>query len=109
MAGESLLASKINLLFDVMHKGGEPALSTDAAAAAISVRSGVSVSAVDLARVRSGDKINATADELRAIASFFGVAERYLLTAGPVPEIDASLNRLRALRDAGVRWSGGEA
>lgn len=109
VADQSVLASKINLLFDVMHKRGEPAVSTDTAAAAISARSGVPMSAVDLARLRSGDKIDATEDELRAIASFFGVAERYLLTAGPVPEIDASLSRLRALRDAGVRRSGGDS
>lgn len=104
-AAESVLASKLSRLFAVMHKRDEPEVSTDAAAEAISARSGVLVSAADLERLRSGDKTDPTVDQLRAIAAFFGVAERYLLTAGPVPDVDASLELLRALRDAGVRWS----
>lgn len=100
-------ATKINRLFEVMHKRGEPPVSTRAAAEAISDQSGVHIGVEDLEALRSGDKTDPTTAELSAIARFFGVSERYLLSAGPVADIEAQLGLLRGLRDAGIRAAGG--
>lgn len=98
----SELATKINRLFEVMHKRNEPPLSTRAAAEAISAHSGVHIGVADLEGLRSGDKSDPSDAELGAIAGFFGVSERYLLSAGPVADIEAQLSLLCELRDAGI-------
>ncbi|PQM49158.1 Nucleoid-associated protein EspR [Mycobacterium talmoniae] len=97
------LALKINRLFGVMHKHGEPPLTTEAAAELISAQTGVRLSAADLARLRSGEAMDAAVAELRAIATFFGVPASFLTTSGTDPDLDAQLNLLRAMRDAGVQ------
>jgi hypothetical protein len=105
MTGPALgeLALKINRLFEVMHKRGEPPLTNSAAAELISSESGVPLTGTDLARLRSGEKIDPGGAELRAIAKFFGVPESYLVAAGTDPDLNAQLNLLRVMRDAGVR------
>jgi ESX-1-secreted protein regulator len=97
------LALKINRLFEVGHKRDEPPLTNSAAAELISSESGVPLTGTDLARLRSGEKVDLTGAELRAIAKFFGVPESYLATTGTDPDLDAQLNLLRVMRDAGVR------
>lgn len=93
----NLLSARINRLFAVMHKRDEPELSTRAAAAAITARTGVRVSAQTLAELRAG---TATADDetAAAITKFFGVPPRYL-RPGPAVDIDRQLDLLCALRD----------
>jgi hypothetical protein len=97
------LAMKIDRLFELMHKRDEPPLTNSVAAELISIESGVPLRGTDLARLRSGVKIDPTGDELRAIATFFGVPESYLARPGTDPRLDAQLNLLRVMRDAGVR------
>lgn len=97
------LALKINRLFEIMHKRDELPLANGAAAELISRESGAPLSADDLAKLRSGEKIDLTSAELRAIAKFFGVPESYLAAAGTDPDLDAQLNFLRVIREAGVR------
>jgi hypothetical protein len=106
------LALKINRLFEVAHRQDEPPLTNSAAAELISSESGVPLTGTDLARLRSGEKVDPTEAELRAISIFFGVPESYLAAAGTDPDLDAQLNLLRVMRDAGVRSfnvSGGSA
>jgi transcriptional regulator with XRE-family HTH domain len=103
MSRPAVLALKINLLFDVLHKRAEAPLTTEAAADAIAAQSGVPISAADLNALRSGANTDPNNEQLGAIAEFFGVPKDYLLAAGPVPDIDAQLNLLRDLRDAGIR------
>ncbi|MEU0497977.1 helix-turn-helix transcriptional regulator [Mycobacterium sp. NPDC006124] len=86
-----------------MRKPSDPPLSNAAAAEAITTKTGVSISAAYLWQLRSGMKTNPTVTHLRAIAQFFGVAPSYLVDPGIDPEIDAQLNLLQAMRDAGVR------
>ena len=99
----SELSIKLNKLFDTMRKPSDPPLSNAAAAEAITRKTGVSISSAYLWQLRTGVKTNPTVTHLRAIAQFFGVAPSYLVDPGIDPEIDAQLNLLQAMRDAGVR------
>ncbi len=99
----SELSIKLNKLFGIMHKASQPPLSNAAAAEAITDKTGVSISAAYLWQLRNGMKTNPTVTHLRAIAQFFGVAPSYLIDPGIDPDIDAQLNLLEAMRDAGVR------
>lgn len=101
--GDSELSVKINRLFETMRKPSDPPLSNAAAAAAITAKTGVSISAAYLWQLRSGLKTNPTVAHLRAIAEFFGVPASYLVDAGINQDIDAQLRLLQSFRDAGVR------
>lgn len=98
----SELSIKLNKLFDIMRKPSDPPLSNAAAAEAITRKTGVAISAAYLWQLRSGLKTNPTVAHLRAIAQFFGVAPSYLVDPGIDPDVDAQLNLLQAMRDAGV-------
>ncbi len=97
------LAARLNKLFELMRKAGTPPLSNAAAAAAITDKTGVSISPAYLWQLRSGIKTNPTVAHLRAIADFFGVPPSYLVDRGTDQAIDAQLSLLQALRDNGVR------
>jgi len=99
----SELSIKLNKLFDTMRKPSDPPLSNAAAAEAITRKTGISISSAYLWQLRTGAKTNPTVTHLRAIAQFFGVAPSYLIDPGIDPDIDAQLNLLQAMRDAGVR------
>ncbi|MGH3580212.1 MAG: XRE family transcriptional regulator [Mycobacterium sp.] len=86
-----------------MRKPSQQPLSNAAAAEAIEAKTGVSISSAYLWQLRNGMKTNPTVAHLRAIAQFFGVAPSYLVDPGIDPDIDAQLNLLEAMRDAGVR------
>ncbi|WP_253843192.1 helix-turn-helix domain-containing protein, partial [Mycobacterium colombiense] len=86
-----------------MRKAGAAPLSNAAAAAAITKKTGVSISPAYLWQLRSGVKRNPTVAHLRAIAEFFGVPASYLIDRNTDPAIEAQLNLLQALRDNGVR------
>lgn len=103
MGGPGETAARINRLFDVMHKRAEPPLSTSLAAAAITAETGVQFSTDQLESLRAGQGAIPADAELTAIAKFFGISARYLLTPGPHNDIEAQLNLLEAMRDAGVR------
>ena len=97
------LGARLNKLFEVMHRPSAPPLTNAAAAAAITEKTGVSISPPYLWQLRNGVKDNPTVSHLRAIAEFFGVPASYLIDRDPDPQIDAQLNLLQALRDSGVR------
>ncbi|OBI38940.1 helix-turn-helix domain-containing protein [Mycobacterium colombiense] len=97
------LASRLTKLFEVMRKAGTAPLSNAAAAAAITEKTGVSISPAYLWQLRSGIKRNPTVAHLRAIAEFFGVPASYLIDRDPDQKIDAQLTLMQALRDVGVR------
>jgi transcriptional regulator with XRE-family HTH domain len=102
-ADESALAARLNKLFEVMRRPNTPPLSNAAAAAAITEKTGVSISPAYLWQLRNGIKDNPTVAHLRAIAEFFGLPASYLIDGDPDPNIDAQLNLLQALRDRGIR------
>ena len=100
---QSELSVKLNKLFEIMRKPTDSPLSNAAAAEAITQETGVSISAAYLWQLRTGVKTNPTVQHLRAIAQYFGVAPSYLIDPGIDEHIDAQLNLLQAMRDAGVR------
>lgn len=102
-AEKSELAARLNRLFEVMRRPNTPPLSNAAAAAAITAKTGVSISPAYLWQLRSGAKTNPTVQHLRAIADYFGVPASYLLDRDVDANIEAQLEILQALRDAGVR------
>ncbi|OBJ64213.1 helix-turn-helix domain-containing protein, partial [Mycobacterium colombiense] len=95
---DSELALRLTKLFEVMRKAGAAPLSNAAAAAAITEKTGVSISPAYLWQLRSGVKRNPTVAHLRAIAEFFGVPASYLIDRNTDPAIEAQLNLLQALR-----------
>lgn len=97
------LAVKLNQLFEVMRKAGTPPLSNAATAAAITSKTGVSISPAYLWQLRNGIKTNPTVQHLRAIADFLGVPASYLIDRDTDPKIEAQLTLMQALRDSGVR------
>lgn len=99
-AMNSTLADRLNKLFAVMHRAGEPPLSNAAATEAMTRRTGVSFNHNDLEQWRAGMRIDATGEQLEAIAKYFGVPTVYL--TDPTDEVvDAQLNVLRAMRGSG--------
>lgn len=99
----SELAEKLNRLFGVMRKPGQPPLSNAAAAEAITAKTGVAISAAYLWQLRTGAKTNPTISHLRAIAEYFGVPASYLIDEGDPNGIGEQLATLQTFRDAGVR------
>ncbi|MCT7364004.1 hypothetical protein A7G45_31455 [Mycolicibacterium llatzerense] len=91
------LSAKINRLFEVMHRRDEPAMSTEAAAAGIVERTGVTIDPAYLGRLRSGAESAPKISELMAIASFFGVSSEYLTEDRA--DIEDQLTLLELMRD----------
>lgn len=96
------LAQRINRLFDTMRRPGDAPLSHAAAAEQITEKTGVPISAAYIWQLRVGRKSNPTVAHLQAIAEFFGVPPSYLLDKDVDPKLDAQLELLQSLRDAGV-------
>lgn len=95
------LARRINRLFDVMHKRAEPPLSTGDAVESITARGGLPLTVAALDALRAGGDTEATAEQLSALAEFFGVPPQYLVDTDAASNIDTQLTILRTIRDAG--------
>lgn len=106
-AAPDVLAGRLNKLFEVFHRLGEPALSNAEAAAAITLKTGVAVGAEDLDRLRNPAKPQGTHSpgpvQLEAVEDFFGVSRGYLTDRDPDPAIAAQLDLLATLRDTNAR------
>jgi len=94
----SNVAAKINRLFEVMHRRGEDAMSTDAAAQSISTQTGVEIGGAYLRELRAGTVTTPSVAELRAIATFFGFSPEYL--TDDRPDIEDQLTLLELMRDS---------
>ena len=97
------LAARLERLFDTMRRRDARPMSNAAAAKAITEKTGVSISAAYLWQLRSGKSTNPTVEPLRAIAEFFGISASYLIEAEVDPKIEAQLELIQVLRDAGIR------
>ena len=102
MAAPTSLAAKLDRLFAVKHRAGERELSYEAVAAGIAAMGGTKISPANLQQLRSGRKSNPTIATVKAIAAFFGVPAAYFLDDDAAERIDAELELLSAMRDAGV-------
>ena|SRR5438270_10429626 len=97
------LAEKINRLFEVMHPKSEAPRSNDDVAAAINAAGKTKISASYLWLLRTGKRDNPTRQHLQAIADYFGVDPSYFFDAAAARAIEAELDLLAAMRDAGVK------
>lgn len=96
------IAEKLNHLFETVHPAGRGPYTNREVANAVSANGGPKISATYVWQLRRGERTNPTVDHLRALAGFFGVPASYFLD-DDTERIDAELDLLVALRDAGVR------
>lgn len=98
------LADKIERLFATMHPASRGPYSLQEVSDSIREQYGVSISVNQLWELRRGKKTNPRKDQLEALARFFRVPITYFFDdKGISDEIDAELELLGAMRDAGVK------
>jgi transcriptional regulator with XRE-family HTH domain len=87
---------------EVRQPGGQAEPSYMAVAEAIRATQGVQISHTYIWQLRTGRRDNPTVAHLTALATYFGVPVAYFLDDEQTAKIDAQLELLRTLRDAGV-------
>ena len=98
------LATKIERLFKTMHPASRGPYTLQEVSDGIRERYGVSISVNQLWELRHGKKANPRKEQLEALALFFRVPVTYFFDDHPASdEIDAELELLGAMRDAGVK------
>lgn len=99
------LAQKIDHLFHHVHPADRGEYTHQEVADGIRRQGGPTISASYLWQLRRGDRDNPTMRHLEALAGFFGVPPAYFFEADEetAARIEAELELLSALRDAGVR------
>jgi transcriptional regulator with XRE-family HTH domain len=97
------LAEKLDHLFRTVHPRHRGEFSLEEAAAEIGRRGGATISANYLWLLRKGRRDNPTKKHLEALADLFGISPLYFFDDEAAEQIDAELELLGALRDAGVR------
>jgi transcriptional regulator with XRE-family HTH domain len=100
--GHSVLADRLNRLFETVQPPGRGPYSNEEVARAIRAE-GSDISRAYLSYLRNGDRDNPTLQHLEALARFFGVPTAYFFDNDIAAETDAQLEIVAALRDAGVR------
>jgi transcriptional regulator with XRE-family HTH domain len=100
--GGRFSAKKLDHLMRTVHPAGRGPYSYAEVAKAIGERGG-QISATYIWQLRTGVKDNPTLAHLKALADFFGVRPSYFLDDDESERIDAGLERLLTLRDAGAR------
>ncbi|MGK5685441.1 helix-turn-helix domain-containing protein [Actinoplanes sp. URMC 104] len=96
--GAFSIARKLDRLF----KQSSPEPSYMAVAEAVRSGQGVAISHTYIWQLRTGRRDNPTVTHLTALAAYFGVPVAYFLDDEQAERIDAQLELLRTIRDAGV-------
>jgi hypothetical protein len=97
------LANKLDHLFKTVHPANRGEFSYREVAAAIEAQGGPTISASYIHMLRTGGKDNPTKRHIEGLARFFGVPPGYFFDDEEADKIDAQLEVLAAMRDAGVR------
>ena len=97
------LAYKLNRLFATMHSRHRGEYTLQEVIDGIRQRGGPTLSMTYLSQLRNGTRDNPTKQHLEALADFFGVNPAYFFDAAAADQIDAQLDLLAAMREAGVR------
>jgi transcriptional regulator with XRE-family HTH domain len=97
------LAQKLDRLFQSIHTRGRAEISYREVARAIEEMGGPTVSASYLHALRTGSRDNPTMKHLEALAAFFGVPPAYFFDDAAAARVDAQLELLAEMRDAGIR------
>jgi transcriptional regulator with XRE-family HTH domain len=99
VVGAFSIAGKLDRLF---REAGRAEPSYMAIAEAIRAQQGVPISHTYIWQLRTGRRDNPTVQHLTALATFFGVPVSYFLDDEQTRRVDAQLDLLRTIRDAGV-------
>lgn len=102
MVGAFSIAEKLDRLFGQAQAAGQPEPSYMAVAEAIRAKQGVQISHTYIWQLRTGRRDNPTVAHLTALATYFGVPVAYFLDDEQTRRIDAQLELLKTIRDAGV-------
>jgi len=102
LAGAPTLAQKLDHLFQTVHEPGRGPYSNDHVAREISEKFGVKITGQYLFYLRNGQRDNISVDKLRAIARFFGIGLHYFDDDEYAARVDADLQLLASLREAGA-------
>ena len=102
MVGAFSIAERLDRLFRQLRAAGGPEPSYMAVAEAIRAQQGVPISHTYIWQLRTGKRDNPTVQHLTALATYFGVPVAYFLDDEQTERVDAQLDLLRTLRDAGV-------
>ncbi|MBZ6205834.1 helix-turn-helix domain-containing protein [Streptomyces olivaceus] len=97
------LAERLDHLFTTVHPKGRGPYSYEEVASGIKRQGGATISASYIWQLRSGGKDNPTKRHLEALGSFFGVPVSYFFDDEESRRIQAEIDALAAMRDAGVR------
>jgi transcriptional regulator with XRE-family HTH domain len=96
------LAERLNCLFETVHPPGRAPYSNEEVARAVREQGG-DISRAYLSYLRNGERANPTFQHLQALARFFGVTPAYFFDDDVAAEVNAQLDLVVSLRDAGVR------
>ena len=96
--GAFSIAGRLDRLFKQLR----PEPSYMAVAEAVRSEQGVSISHTYIWQLRTGRRNNPTIQHLTALATYFGVPVAYFIDDDHTTRIDAQLDLLRTIRDAGV-------
>jgi len=102
VVGAFSIADRLDRLFRQLRPAGQPEPSYMAVAEAIRAQQGVPISHTYIWQLRTGRRGNPTIQHLTALATYFGVPVAYFLDDERTAVVDAQLELLRTLRDAGV-------
>ncbi len=102
-ATEGTLAEKLDRLFRTVHPRGRGEYSNEEVVEGIRQRGGPAISHTYLWQLRKGLRTNPSINVIEALASFFGAPPSYFFDTAAAARIDAQLELLEAMRDAGVR------
>jgi ESX-1-secreted protein regulator len=95
-------AQKLDHLFRSIHPRNRGEYTYDEVAQAIQ-ETGETISGAYISMLRRGIRMNPTRRHIAALAQFFGVSPLYFFDEDEAAKIEADLDLLAALRDAGVR------
>jgi transcriptional regulator with XRE-family HTH domain len=102
VVGAFSIAEKLDRLFRQVRAAGQAEPSYMAVAEAIRTTQGVPISHTYIWQLRTGRRDNPTIQHLTALAAYFGVPVSYFLDDEQTRRVDAQLELLQSIRDAGV-------
>jgi transcriptional regulator with XRE-family HTH domain len=102
VVGAFSIAAKLDRLFRQVRASGQAEPSYMAVAEAIRTRQDVPISHTYIWQLRTGRRDNPTIQHLTALATYFGVPVSYFLDDEQTRRVDAQLDLLATIRDAGV-------
>ena len=102
VVGAFSIAGKLDRLFRQARPAGRAEPSYMSVAEAIRADQGVPISHTYIWQLRTGRRDNPTVQHLTALATYFGVPVAYFLDDEQTRRVDAQLDLLRTLSDAGV-------